>query len=83
MIFRLTDIWDNFAGQKFDCEKSGQSFGVPTVFHPSLCYFDADSMSQTSNLLILTEVLDRYSSLDREENELYLDILAEYLQSLN
>ena len=29
------------------------------------------------------EVLDRYSSLDRYENQLYLDILAEYLQSLN
>ena len=59
LTFPLSDILNNFAGQKFDCEKSGRSFGVPIVFHPSLCYFDADSILQTSNLLVLAIVLDR------------------------
>ena len=59
LSFRLTDIWDNFAGHRFDCEESGQSFGVPVVFLPSLCYFKADSILQTSNLLVLAVVLNR------------------------
>ncbi len=54
-----SDIWNNFAGQQFDSEKYGQSFELLINFLPSLNYFVADSMLQTSNLLVLAVVLNR------------------------